>query len=255
MAEERNSLPLPPPPMPLGNDSMGTVAVLPTAADIQSAVASTDRTEIHLPPPDDPEPSTSAPISFSSTSASISPAFLLFSSAPIFLISVSCKNVAVSSSSTLSSSSQSQPDLDPLETRFRSVLPTLLRSYVSPSSPGKDREIIAILKLLTLVYKIDGEMLRNFYVCAELIHMYGGLGCIDSTCQVKDVISWTTMINMYGSAGCPVNALRFFWQMRSANVEPDMVSMVALLSACAMLEQGDLMNIPLVLEATMKQFL
>ncbi|KAF3783049.1 Serine/threonine-protein kinase [Nymphaea thermarum] len=62
---------------------------------------------------------------------------------------IAFKNVAASSSSTPSSSSQSQPDLDPLETRFRSVLPTLLRSYVSPSSPGKEREIIAILKLLT----------------------------------------------------------------------------------------------------------
>ncbi|KAF3775712.1 Cysteine-rich repeat secretory protein 38 [Nymphaea thermarum] len=36
MAEDRN--PLPPPPMPLGNDSMGTVAILSTAADIQSAL-------------------------------------------------------------------------------------------------------------------------------------------------------------------------------------------------------------------------
>ncbi|KAF3781898.1 Serine/threonine-protein kinase [Nymphaea thermarum] len=41
MAEERNPL-LPPPPMPLGNDTLGTVAVLPTAADIQSAIASID---------------------------------------------------------------------------------------------------------------------------------------------------------------------------------------------------------------------
>ncbi|KAF3783583.1 hypothetical protein EJ110_NYTH19444 [Nymphaea thermarum] len=43
MAEERNSLPPSPlpPPMPLRNDSLGTVVVLPTAADIQSAVAST----------------------------------------------------------------------------------------------------------------------------------------------------------------------------------------------------------------------
>ncbi|KAF3771555.1 Alpha-xylosidase 1 [Nymphaea thermarum] len=40
MAEERNPLP-PPPPPPLGSEHMGTVAVLPTAADIQSAVAST----------------------------------------------------------------------------------------------------------------------------------------------------------------------------------------------------------------------
>ncbi|KAF3783577.1 hypothetical protein EJ110_NYTH19424 [Nymphaea thermarum] len=45
MAEERNPLPLPPLLPPLGNDSLGTVAVLPTAADIQSAVASTGRTE------------------------------------------------------------------------------------------------------------------------------------------------------------------------------------------------------------------
>ncbi|KAF3786156.1 UPF0481 protein [Nymphaea thermarum] len=41
MAEERNPLP-PPPPPPLGSEHMGTVAVLPTAANIQSAVASTD---------------------------------------------------------------------------------------------------------------------------------------------------------------------------------------------------------------------
>ncbi|CAN6463926.1 unnamed protein product [Victoria cruziana] len=62
---------------------------------------------------------------------------------------IACKNVAAPSSSAPSTSSQSQHDLDPLETRFRSVLPTLIRSYVSPSSPGKEREIIAILKLLT----------------------------------------------------------------------------------------------------------
>ncbi|KAF3791649.1 hypothetical protein EJ110_NYTH13022 [Nymphaea thermarum] len=47
MAEERNPLP-PPPPPPLGSEHMGTVAVLPTAADIQSAVASTeDGRKIH----------------------------------------------------------------------------------------------------------------------------------------------------------------------------------------------------------------
>ncbi|KAF3785813.1 Glucosamine 6-phosphate N-acetyltransferase [Nymphaea thermarum] len=41
MAEERSPLP-PPPPPPLGSEHMGTVAALPTAADIQSAVASTE---------------------------------------------------------------------------------------------------------------------------------------------------------------------------------------------------------------------
>ncbi|XP_031475000.1 putative pentatricopeptide repeat-containing protein At3g01580 [Nymphaea colorata] len=80
-----------------------------------------------------------------------------------------------------------------------------------------------------------------------LLEMYSSIGAIDDVSklfnimQVKDVISWTTMINMYGSAGCPVNAMQFFWQMRSANVEPDMVSMVALLSACAVL--GDIQKL------------
>ncbi|CAN6485307.1 unnamed protein product [Victoria cruziana] len=83
-----------------------------------------------------------------------------------------------------------------------------------------------------------------------LLEMYSSIGAIDDASkifkimQVKDVISWTTMINMYGSAGCPVNALQIFWKMRNANVAPDMVSMVALLGACAAL--GDLQKLKLV---------
>ncbi|GAB2267814.1 hypothetical protein Dimus_002790 [Dionaea muscipula] len=36
-----------------------------------------------------------------------------------------------------------------LESRFRAVLPNLLQTYVIPSSSAKDREVIAVLKLLT----------------------------------------------------------------------------------------------------------
>ncbi|XP_058072546.1 serine/threonine-protein kinase ATR isoform X2 [Magnolia sinica] len=49
------------------------------------------------------------------------------------------------------SSSPSQPtdDPDPLETRFRSVLPNLLHAYVIPSSTANEREVTAVLKLLS----------------------------------------------------------------------------------------------------------
>ncbi|XP_042464961.1 serine/threonine-protein kinase ATR-like isoform X2 [Zingiber officinale] len=38
---------------------------------------------------------------------------------------------------------------DPVETKFRAVLPNLLHSYVVPSSTGNEREVTAVLKLLS----------------------------------------------------------------------------------------------------------
>nr|XP_017256402.1 PREDICTED: serine/threonine-protein kinase ATR-like [Daucus carota subsp. sativus] len=38
---------------------------------------------------------------------------------------------------------------DALEIRFRAVIPNLLHTYVVPSSTANDREVTAILKLLT----------------------------------------------------------------------------------------------------------
>ncbi|KAK1273836.1 Serine/threonine-protein kinase ATR [Acorus gramineus] len=40
-------------------------------------------------------------------------------------------------------------DEDPLETRFRTVLPNLLHAYVIPSSSANEREVTAVLKLLS----------------------------------------------------------------------------------------------------------
>ncbi|RZC85601.1 hypothetical protein C5167_041786, partial [Papaver somniferum] len=57
------------------------------------------------------------------------------------------------SSSSLASSSSSPAnngvDDDQLENRFRSVLPNLLQTYVLPSSTANEREVIAVLKLLS----------------------------------------------------------------------------------------------------------
>ncbi|XP_031490191.1 pentatricopeptide repeat-containing protein At2g42920, chloroplastic-like [Nymphaea colorata] len=75
--------------------------------------------------------------------------------------------------------------------------------------------LVTMLSLISACAGLGSEKL------CRCIHSFTVKLRIDAHLKVKDVISWTTMINMYGSAGCPVNALQFFWQMRSANVEPD----------------------------------
>ncbi|KAK7394466.1 hypothetical protein VNO78_14994 [Psophocarpus tetragonolobus] len=54
----------------------------------------------------------------------------------------------------------------------------------------------------------------------------------------RDVVSWTAMLSGYSQARQPREALEFFWDMRSAGVWPDEVTMVSVVSACASL--GDL---------------
>ncbi|KAG0457231.1 hypothetical protein HPP92_022388 [Vanilla planifolia] len=53
------------------------------------------------------------------------------------------------SSSTSPSDPDAVPGEDPLETRFRVVLPNLLHAYVVPSAAANEREVTAVLKLLS----------------------------------------------------------------------------------------------------------
>ncbi|XP_020579052.1 serine/threonine-protein kinase ATR [Phalaenopsis equestris] len=57
------------------------------------------------------------------------------------------ERIAASSSSSLGGGGDG--DEDPLESRFRVVLPNLLHAYVVPSSSAKEREVTAVLKLLS----------------------------------------------------------------------------------------------------------
>ncbi|CAN1266589.1 Pentatricopeptide repeat-containing protein At5g27110 [Linum perenne] len=50
---------------------------------------------------------------------------------------------------------------------------------------------------------------------------------------VRDLISWTSMITAYGSNGQAREALKLFDKMESANVKPDAVTFLAVLSACS----------------------
>jgi pentatricopeptide repeat protein len=54
----------------------------------------------------------------------------------------------------------------------------------------------------------------------------------------RDAVAWTTVIGGCANAGRATEAVDLFWGMRNARVKDDVVTMVALLTACA--ELGDL---------------
>lgn len=54
----------------------------------------------------------------------------------------------------------------------------------------------------------------------------------------KTIVSWTTMMNEYARAGCYVDALEIFHEMQVVGVEPDEISVISVLPACAQLGWG-----------------
>ncbi|KAJ9559724.1 hypothetical protein OSB04_004884 [Centaurea solstitialis] len=77
-----------------------------------------------------------------------------------------------------------------------------------------------------------------------LIHAYGRSGSLPKSEKVfesipiKDIVSWNSMIKIYGLHGQPRNALKRFAEM---NVSPDATTFVAVLSACShagLVEEG-----------------
>jgi pentatricopeptide repeat protein len=79
----------------------------------------------------------------------------------------------------------------------------------------------------------------NPHVSNALIDMYAKCGFIEegwllfaSTCG-KDVNCWNSMISTYAQHGCAAEALHVFQLMREAGVEPNYVTFVGVLSACA----------------------
>ncbi|XP_050218069.1 pentatricopeptide repeat-containing protein At2g22410, mitochondrial-like [Mercurialis annua] len=72
-----------------------------------------------------------------------------------------------------------------------------------------------------------------------LIHFYSGYGCSSFARQVfdempvRDVVSWTSMIGYYSVHNCYGEALEVFDSMLLSGVEPNEVTMISVLSACA----------------------
>lgn len=101
---------------------------------------------------------------------------------------------------------------------------------------------IAALSEGELIYScIVKRGLESEVVSTALLHMYGKCGSLDGARFVFDnmtqhsVISWTAMISSYAQQGCAREALQLFKQMQHQGLEPNQVTCISVLSACASL--------------------
>ncbi|KAJ7292417.1 hypothetical protein O6H91_13G058400 [Diphasiastrum complanatum] len=87
----------------------------------------------------------------------------------------------------------------------------------------------------------------NLIVGNALVDMYAKCGSIEHACQVfnnmheRDVVTWNAMITGYAQQGLGKEALTLFERMKQEGLQPDAVTYVVLLKACAsisFLEQG-----------------
>ncbi|XP_057504673.1 pentatricopeptide repeat-containing protein At2g20540-like [Actinidia eriantha] len=88
-------------------------------------------------------------------------------------------------------------------------------------------------------YADRNGFLEKACVCNALIEMYAKCGSINQARQVfdqmpeRDVISWSTMIGGLANHGKAREAIELFEEMERAKVEPNEITFVGLLSACA----------------------
>ncbi|KAJ7548566.1 hypothetical protein O6H91_07G017400 [Diphasiastrum complanatum] len=84
-------------------------------------------------------------------------------------------------------------------------------------------------------------------VASSLVDMYAKCGCTEDARELfnnmseRDVVSWTAMIAGYAQNGLGKEALNLYEQMKQEGLQPDIVTFVLLLKACASLaalEQG-----------------
>ncbi|KAK6939396.1 Pentatricopeptide repeat [Dillenia turbinata] len=104
---------------------------------------------------------------------------------------------------------------------------------------GKQVHCVAI----RLGFTVDTQL------CNALLDMYAKCGDILTArllfdrIHKRDVVSWTTMIDAYGSHGCGIEALRLFYSMgeEESGVMPNPISFLTVLSACGhagLVDQG-----------------
>ncbi|XXG69498.1 hypothetical protein AAC387_Pa06g2346 [Persea americana] len=86
----------------------------------------------------------------------------------------------------------------------------------------------------------------NSFLGSSLIGMYAKCGDLDSARRVfdrmakRDVVAWNAMITGYSQNGVSDEAIALFHAMKKAGLEPDKITMVGVLSACASVGALDL---------------
>lgn len=101
------------------------------------------------------------------------------------------------------------------------------------------------LKSAALLKEIHSYTIRrglyDLVLQNAIVNVYGEFGCIEhasrmfETIESKDVVSWTSMISCYVQNGLANEAFQSFNLMKEANVEPDAVALLSILSAAACL--------------------
>ncbi|KAK7253152.1 hypothetical protein RIF29_37628 [Crotalaria pallida] len=87
---------------------------------------------------------------------------------------------------------------------------------------------------------------KDIFVRNSLIHFYAECGDIELGHKVFDkmlernVVSWTSLINGYAGRGLAKEAVALFFDMVEAGVEPNPVTLVCVISACAKLKDLEL---------------
>ncbi|XP_006648936.2 putative pentatricopeptide repeat-containing protein At3g01580 [Oryza brachyantha] len=89
-------------------------------------------------------------------------------------------------------------------------------------------------------YIIKSGSLYDVSICNALISMYAKLGRIDFSQQifermdVKDIVSWNSMINAYGMHGDGLSSLRIFNELQNDGTHsPNAITFTSLISACS----------------------
>lgn len=95
---------------------------------------------------------------------------------------------------------------------------------------------------LTNAYKVFDQMTnRDAISWNSLIYGHARLGQMESAKALFDempgrtIVSWTTMITGYARIGCYADALEIFREMQMVGIEPDEISILSVLPACAQL--------------------
>jgi pentatricopeptide repeat protein len=94
---------------------------------------------------------------------------------------------------------------------------------------------------------IQSGLQSDVFVCNSLVDMYAKCGSIEEAWRVfnkmpsRDVVTWTTMILGHVQCGQGQKASELFQKMQQEGVQPNSVTFVAVLNACATivaLEEG-----------------
>lgn len=134
-----------------------------------------------------------------------------------------------------------------------SVASTMMNANVRPNGVTA----ASILSACSSMRALDvGKMVHGFVtkcilgfdvvVYNALIDMYAKCSCLVNARRVfenmpiRNVVTWTSMINGYGNNNCPYEALSLFGEMKSSNVRFDEISLLSVVSMCAKLGLSEL---------------